>query len=165
MSLPPQKLREAILQVLYSQSITGANLPEIVDLLMSELKITKKNAYEACKEAEKILAKSPQIKELVSSFSTSYDFERIHLITQSILILAGYEILFVEELSPKIVIAEAIRLSKKFNTPESAAFVNAVLDQIYKQKQGVQVDTLTLESEVQKFEESEKKRLDSLLQE
>ena len=33
---------------------------------------------------------------------------------------------------PKVAIAEAIRLSRKFATPESATFVNAILDALYK---------------------------------
>ena len=33
-------------------------------------------------------------------------------------------------------ISEAIRLSRKFSTPESASFVNALLDHLYQSKEG-----------------------------
>ena len=43
--------------------------------------------------------------------------------------------LFDASIPPLVVIAEAIRLTRKFGTPESAQFVNAILDRLYKKVQ------------------------------
>ena len=45
--------------------------------------------------------------------------------------LAVYEMLYLSSLPPKVSIAEAIRLTRKYSTAESSSFINAVLDAIY----------------------------------
>ena len=49
-----------------------------------------------------------------------------------LLVLAISEIFFIENIPPKVSIAEAIEIAKQFSTEESSAFVNGVLDNIYK---------------------------------
>ncbi|HSX14156.1 MAG TPA: transcription antitermination factor NusB, partial [Chlamydiales bacterium] len=66
-----------------------------------------------------------EIDEKISLYSTDYAFERISLVEKTILRLGIFEL---ERLPPPIAIAEAIRLTRKFGTPESAQFVNAILD-------------------------------------
>lgn len=51
---------------------------------------------------------------------------------RNILRLAAYEMLY-EDTPKKVVIDEAIELAKKYSTEESGAFVNGVLDAIYKE--------------------------------
>jgi N utilization substance protein B len=46
--------------------------------------------------------------------------------------LGIFEIFFDSEIPAKVAIAEAIRLCRKFGTPESSQFVNAILDGVYK---------------------------------
>ena len=42
------------------------------------------------------------------------------------------EIFFVESIPPKVSISEAIEIAKEYSTEESSAFVNGVLDSVYK---------------------------------
>ena len=63
---------------------------------------------------------------------------------------------FDDQIPPKVAIAEAIRLSRKFNTPESASFVNALLDHLYQTSQGGQVDSQQLTQKFQALTQSEK---------
>ena len=67
-----------------------------------------------------------------------YDIDRIHSVERNVLRLGIYELFFDPEIPPKVAIAEAIRMSKKFGTPESVSYVNAIMDNIYKRKQGTQ---------------------------
>ena len=48
------------------------------------------------------------------------------------MILAISEIFFIDNIPPKVSIAEAIEIAKQFSTEESSAFINGVLDNIYK---------------------------------
>lgn len=144
MSFPPQKFRELVLQILYSKNIETISNDALILLLMEELKISKKNVKEAEDKALKVQISTPEIDTLISGISTSYDFSRIHKVTLSILRLAIYELLFEKVVPPKVVIAEAIRLSRKFNTPESAAFVNALLDHLYRKNLGEETNTQDL---------------------
>nr|NGX48373.1 hypothetical protein [Chlamydiota bacterium] len=65
-----------------------------------------------------------------------YELERISRIERSILRLGLYELLYTD-LPDKVAITEAIRLTRKFATAEGGAFVNALLDAIYKDRDEV----------------------------
>ncbi len=121
MALPPQKFREIVFQILFSSDLTE----ETALMLMHELKVTRKAVLEANQMARNVREKLAQIDEKISLCSTDYAFERISNVEKTILRLGFYEL---EKLPPPIVIAEAIRLARKFGTPESAQFVNAILD-------------------------------------
>ena len=87
--------------------------------------------------------------------SLNYDFDRIQTVTKNILRLAVFELFFDPSIPPKVAIAEAIRLSRKFSTPESAAFVNALLDHLYRQSRGEEGNQQKLEQTSHDFMQSE----------
>ena len=62
----------------------------------------------------------------------NWEFERVALLDRLLLILAISEIFFIENVPPKVSISEAIEIAKQYSTEESSAFVNGVLDNIYK---------------------------------
>lgn len=131
MPLPLQKFREAVFQILYSQDfVLGSE--EIIPLMMEELKTTRRTMVEAADRVNEVLAKLPQIDEYITNASTEYSFERISRVEKTILRLGLFEIFFDSEVPAKVAIAEAIRLCRKFGTPESSQFVNAILDGVYK---------------------------------
>lgn len=134
MPLPPQKFREAVLQILFSTDF-GTEPEEIVPFMMQELQTTRKTMADAKSRVDQVLTKLPEIDEVIASASHEYSFERISRSERAILRLGFYELLFDPSLPPKVVIAESIRLCRKFGTPESAHFVNAILDGVY-QKNG-----------------------------
>jgi N utilization substance protein B len=155
MALSQQKFREIVLQLLYSQEVGHPNEGLMTDLMMGELAVSKKNVRLAQEKAQKIQENLPQIDSLIASVSTSYNFERIQVVTKNILRLGVFEIYFDEEIPPKVAIAEAIRLSRKFNTPESASFVNALLDQLYQMHQGKEIDPQKIAQQSRALLESE----------
>jgi N utilization substance protein B len=131
MSISPQKFREIIFQLLYSDDFGGC--AEVAEMLMAQLTVTKKVVRKAYEIKEKILEKKIEIDALICKHSESYEFERIPRIERNVIRLGTYEILFSSDVPPKVAIAEAIRLTRKFATPEAATFVNAILDSIFKQ--------------------------------
>src|SRR5947209_6907731 len=107
MSLSPQKFREIVFQILYSHDIGHPEDDAILELMMGELAVSKKNVKTALEKADKI-SRHDEIDPLIASVSTSYTFERIQAVTRNILRLAVYELFFEKEAPPKVVIAEAI---------------------------------------------------------
>jgi N utilization substance protein B len=132
MALPPQKFREIVLQILYSRDFVEVQVPEMISFMMHELKVTKKSMIEAHERMARLLAKQEEIDTMIGFSSMEYSFDRISRIEKTILRLGIFELLFDPSLPAKVVIAEAIRLCRKFGTPESAHFVNAILDRIHK---------------------------------
>lgn len=131
MSLPQQKFREAVFQMLYSIGF-GAEAEEMVPFMMGELKTTRKAIFEVRAKVNEISGRLSEIDALIASFSTEYSFERISRVELTLLRLGLFELLFHPSLDPKIAMAEGVRLCRKFGTPESAQFVHAILDGVYK---------------------------------
>jgi len=137
MPLPKQKFRELVLLLLYSHDFSQGEEEDCLNLVMQELKVSKKHLLEAQNLRRAVEAKKEAIDAEIQTNATAYEFERIPGIERNILRLGAYEILYSQEIPGKVAIAEAIRLSRKFASPESATFVNAVLDAIYRKSQDV----------------------------
>ena len=131
MALPPQKFREIVFQMLYSRDFEAGDEGEMIPFLMEELKVTRRSMLEAEARVCAILAKRSEIDERIRPVSKEYSFERISRVEKSILRLGVFEILYDDSIPPKVAISEAIRLCRKFGTPESSHFVNAILDAVF----------------------------------
>jgi len=70
--------------------------------------------------------------ELIAASSIRWEMSRLSFVDKSILRLGVYQLLFCDDIPPKVVIDEAIELAKKFSTAQSPSFVNGVLDNVLK---------------------------------
>lgn len=132
MTLSPQKLREAVFLFLYSLDFSDQE-DQTPDLVMEELKITRKNAETARQKAAYIYSQSSDLDVLISKYSSAYDFHRIPRAEKNILRLAFFELVMEKTLHYKVIISEAIRLTRKFASREAGAFINALLDHYVKE--------------------------------
>lgn len=132
--MPPQKFREIVFLLLFSQDSHASDPEALVDAVSHELKVSKHSVKEGWKKYETIQSQLPEIDAEVSAVSTSYDFHRIQKVELAVLRLSCYELLFEKDLAPSIVIAEAKRIAKKFATPDAASFCQALLDGLVKLK-------------------------------
>ncbi len=131
MAISPQKLREIVFLLLYSADCGGSSDAETLPLLMKELAVSKKVLRQAIEIKESIDAKAGELDSKIAQYATSYEFDRIPRVERNVLRLGIFEMLCREDIPEKVAIAEAIRLSRKFSAPESAAFINAVMDAIF----------------------------------
>ena len=130
MDFSQQKFREIVFQLLFSQDFTEME-QEVLDFMMEQLSVTKKTMFAAKDKWSLIVAHLPEIDEKIEKLSSAYDFSRISRVEKNILRLGVYELSYETSLPPKVVIAEAIRLTRKFSTPEGGSFVNALLDALH----------------------------------
>ena len=72
-----------------------------------------------------------ELDSLIVKASKNWRLERIAKVDRSILRLAVYELLYRDDIPPKVSINEAVDLGKKFGAEESSAFINGILDEIY----------------------------------
>lgn len=167
MALPVQKFRELVFQMLYSYDIGKPEDQDIMDLLSHELAVTHKSTRDAQLRCQLIFTHLKEIDALIAKTSLSYEFERIQTVERNILRLAIFEILFDEnkDIPYKVSIAEALRLARKFSTKESASFINAILDAVYKASRGEVIDPNQITEATQELveiEELHKKHLNNL---
>lgn len=162
MSIPKQKFREIILQLLYSYDMAEPEEGEVVSIIMETLAVSKKTVREAFIRMRLILEKRDEIDKLIEASSLSYSLERIQRIERNIIRLGAFELLYDDEIPPKVAISEAMRLARKFSTPEAASFVNALLDTFYKMRKGETVDLEELKKRAEQLEISQKAAEDAV---
>ena len=72
-----------------------------------------------------------EIDRLIESASDKRDFDRIAKVDLAVLRVSVYEMLFqTQPLAPRIVIDEAVEISKNFSADDSYRFVNGILDKL-----------------------------------
>ena len=71
--------------------------------------------------------RAEELNAHIQKFSIGWDVSRISRLTRSILQLAIYEILFVEDVPAGVAISEAVRLAKKYDGDDTGSFVNGIL--------------------------------------
>lgn len=72
------------------------------------------------------------LDEISANLSEGWRVERISKVARAVLMLAIYEIRYVEDVPEKVAINEALELAKKFDEPDSSSFVNGVLAGVVK---------------------------------
>ena len=68
-----------------------------------------------------------ELNETIQKFSIGWDISRISRLTRSIMQLAIYEILYVEDVPTGVAVSEAVRLAKKYDNDDTGSFVNGIL--------------------------------------
>lgn len=81
-----------------------------------------------------ILKNREQIYTLANKYLTNWPMERLNKVDQAIVCIGIYELEFTE--TPSVVaINEAIELSKKYSDEKVTKMINAVLDEVYHNKE------------------------------
>ena len=124
--------REAVLQALYALEVGGENQTKTLkDIIAREVRDEKINIF-ITELFEICLKNRDWCESQIKSRLNNWEFERVALLDRLLLVVAISEIFFIENIPPKVSISEAIEIAKEYSTEESSAFVNGVLDSVYK---------------------------------
>lgn len=82
------------------------------------------------KLVEGVIDSGTEIDSILVRFSDNWKMDRMSHVDRNILRIAVYEMLFCDDIPPKVSINEAIDIGKKFGTKDSGSFINGILDSI-----------------------------------
>lgn len=77
-----------------------------------------------------VLEAKAEIDALIERFSKNWKIQRMPCVDRNVMRIAVYELLYCEDIPPKVSINEAVDVGKKFGTEESGAFINGIMDSI-----------------------------------
>ncbi len=120
--------RELLLQVLYQWEFRK-DYETIDEVLDSFIKNRRNRFIKALRERAKELVEVNDELERIIQENSNYPCSKMDLIDKVILKIALFEMLY-KGLPPEVSISEAVKLSRKFSSPNSYRFVNAVLGQV-----------------------------------
>ncbi|MGV9315762.1 transcription antitermination factor NusB [Streptomyces sp. NPDC003691] len=81
-----------------------------------------------------------RIDELISTYATDWDLDRMPVVDRNIIRLGAYELVWVDETPDAVVIDEAVQLAKEFSTDDSPSFVNGLLGRFKELKPSLRRD-------------------------
>jgi len=79
---------------------------------------------------EGVVRRLEEVDDLIRKASLNWRIDRMATVDRNILRLATFELMEVADTPMKVVLNEAIELSKRYGSEDSSAFVNGVLDKI-----------------------------------
>lgn len=133
--------RELAVHLIYSQSFTGEEPEQVVSTRLDKEYYKKLSAENEVYEERPSRAQLQYIDGVVAGianrmdelnaeiqkYSIGWDVSRISRLARSIMQLAIYEILYLEDVPVGVAVSEAVRLAKKYDGDDTGAFVNGIL--------------------------------------
>ena len=125
-----RQLREHCFKVLFCTDFYPAS--EVDEQIMAyfeqeEVRLNEEEAAELKDRADAMLARIPEIDEILASVTEGWSLKRVGRVELSLLRVACYEIKFDQAVPDKVAINEAVELARKYSGDEAPGFVNGVL--------------------------------------
>ena len=128
-------------QAIYAYELAPENCDKIFDIILNDYddkdwapleSIPSKDAISYGKKLYKRVVKiNDELDELIKAKSKNWDINRITLLDRLILRMSLAEMIYEDDVPPKVSIAEGVEIAKYFSTDESGGFVNGILDSVY----------------------------------
>ena len=123
------KTRDYLVQAIYQYFFNNQEIDSIISQFKKEHENKKVDFPKFIKSLESIQSNENKINDILSSLGVKDS--NMDLIDKSILYFALNEMIY-GDLDKLVVIDEALRLSKKFSSPDAYKFINANLDKYLK---------------------------------
>ncbi len=125
-----RKSRESALQYLYQWEVVPARCPERSCHFKEHFLLNEEDDPFLDRVVQGVLAHGQEIDQLIEQYSEHWRLDRIALIDRTILRIAIFELLYCEDIPPKVTLNEAVDLGKQYGSENSGSFINGILDRI-----------------------------------
>ena len=133
--------RELAVHLIYAREFTGEEPASVVELRLNKeyySKLASENqVYEdrpsrvqrayIDQVVSGVANRTEELNEIIQKFSIGWDVTRISRLTRTIIQLAIFEILYVEDVPTGVAISEAVRIAKMYDGDDTGSFVNGIL--------------------------------------
>jgi len=134
-------VRELAIHLLYSREFTGDEPENIISARFdkqyyaqlaqeNEVYTERPNRTQMAYIDHVVVGVSNRIDELnavIQKYSIDWDITRISKLARTIMQLAVFEILYVDDVPTGVAISEAVRIAKSYDGDDTGAFVNGIL--------------------------------------
>lgn len=133
--------RELAVHLIYGRDFTGEEPEEVVSVRLNKeyySKLSQENQVyeERPTRAQRayidhvvagVANRTDELNEQIQKYSIGWDVSRISRLARTIMQLAIFEILYVEDVPTGVAISEAVRIAKMYDGDDTGAFVNGIL--------------------------------------
>ena len=140
-----QEARELLFALLFETEFHEEKAPsEIYDLSVENREIPSDKYIKETFFG--ILAKLDAVDAIIGKYSKGWKADRLSKVSRSVLRIAVYEMLFVEDIPMNVSISQAVELSVKYGEDRAKQFVNGVLSGLFKDVQASGSDAIIKEA-------------------
>jgi N utilization substance protein B len=130
-----RRVREIALQILYQKEAAQISINEAISNYEKYFNVEDGEMLQFAQELVLGVEENIEfIDNIIKKYTPSWPLERLNLTDKNILRLAIYEMFFRPDIPEIVSINEAIELAKLYGTDDSPAFINGVLDNVYKRE-------------------------------
>lgn len=126
------RARQIALQILYQLDVTGEEPGPVQRTYADRAAPRPAVAERAWGLVLACHARRQELDRIIAGHARNWTIDRMAPVDRNVLRLGAYELLYADDIPPKVAINEAVELAKRFGHVESGAFVNAILDAIRK---------------------------------
>jgi N utilization substance protein B len=130
MSLRRRLVRERVLQALYAYELSHEPIQFIIENVVADLEKQPESFAFAKQLILKVIESNKELDDLIRQRIEHWEFNRLAIIDRIVLRMSICELLYFDDIPPKVTINEAIEIARDFSTEKSDKFVNGVLDSI-----------------------------------
>ena len=130
--------RGLCLQILFANNFSDNKFDELfsnffikTDNDLEEYSYSSAQVEYASRLYNVILDKKEKVDELIKSKLVNWEINRLATMDRMILRMSICEMLFLDDIPPKVSITEAVEIAKEFSSEDSSGFVNGIMDAIY----------------------------------
>lgn len=134
-----QAARRYVLQALYQWQLSKDPVEDVIQQFKEVRGVGGKGGQFFCTLVQGTVSELDQVDALLSP-ALQRSIHNLDQIEQAILRMATYELLAFPDTPHRVIINEAIELTKKFGAEQGHKFVNGVLDKVAHQLRGFAVD-------------------------
>lgn len=126
-------LRTALMQALYeSEFHPDRKLQDVLARRLAELEPSEDDQTYIEHAAAGLQKHRDEINKLIEKNAPEWPLDQIAAIDRAVLRLGIYEVLWSDEVPPKVAINEAVEIAKQYGGENSGSFVNGVLGTVYR---------------------------------
>ena len=133
-----REARSLCLQILFANNFSDSSFDNLFsnfylsqDNDLEKKTYNKKQIEYASRLYSFVMKEKDQVDKLIESKLVNWEMNRLATIDRLILRMAITEMLYLDDIPPKVSITEAVEIAKDFSSEDSSGFINGIMDAIY----------------------------------
>jgi N utilization substance protein B len=113
--------------------LAQSNVESALEQRLADAELDEENKEYVQKVVRGVVQQLPALDAQIAAVSRGWQVHRLGFVDRSILRLAIYEIVFVDEVPVRVAVNEAVELAKEFGDAESPRFINGLLGTVVRE--------------------------------
>ena len=130
--------RGLCLQILFANNFSENNFDELLDnffvsndIDLERNSFTEKQIKYASQLYSAVLKEKDNVDKIIEDKLVNWEMSRLAIMDMMILRMSISEMLFIDDIPPKVSITEAVEIAKEYSSKDSSSFVNGIMDAVY----------------------------------